>query len=68
MQADGRATRPVTEPEQERSTWAEQLNAEHPLDMLLLVGRMIEVLLPHQFSYRAMLSQQRPLIPTRSST
>lgn len=36
------------------------LSAEHPLDMLLLVGRMIEVLLPHQFSYRAKLSQQRP--------
>lgn len=36
------------------------LSAEHPLDMLLLVGRMIEVLLPHQFSYRTKLSPQRP--------
>ena len=35
------------------------LHAEHPLDMLLLVGRMIEVLLPHEFSYRASLSKER---------
>ena len=36
------------------------LNAPHPLDMLLLVGSMIEVLLPHEFSFGAKLSQQRP--------
>jgi len=33
--------------------------AEHPLDMLLFVGRMIEVLLPHEFSYLASLSKER---------
>ena len=34
-------------------------DAEHPLDMLLFVGRMIEVLLPHEFSYFASLSKER---------
>ncbi|MGW0157800.1 hypothetical protein ACWDUN_00620 [Mycobacterium sp. NPDC003323] len=33
--------------------------AEHPLDMLLFVGRMIEVLLPREFSYLASLSKER---------
>lgn len=47
-----RAVRPVTEASRVEVV-LEALNGQHPLDMLLLVGRMIEVLLPHQFSYRA---------------
>lgn len=53
-----RATRPVTAPS--RDDFVRQaLDAEHPLDMLLLVGLMIEVLLPHEFFYADWLSQQR---------
>ena len=54
-----RAMRPVTEPSRVEVV-REALNATHPLDMLLLVGSMIEVLLPHEFSFRAKLSQERP--------
>ncbi|WP_395307535.1 hypothetical protein V4U86_19230 [Mycobacterium sp. AMU20-3851] len=35
------------------------LDADHPLDMLLLVGLMIEVLLPHEFSYAERLNRER---------
>lgn len=35
------------------------LNTEHPLELLLLVGWMIEVLLPHEFSYQVSLSKER---------
>lgn len=53
-----RAVRPVTE----QSTIDHVRNTsdvEHPLDMLLFVGRMIEVLLRHEFSYLASLSKER---------
>lgn len=35
------------------------MDSQHPLDMLLLVGQMIEVLMPHEFSFRERLSQER---------
>ncbi|WP_241472682.1 hypothetical protein [Mycolicibacterium neoaurum] len=53
-----RAVRPVTK----QSTIDHVRNTsdvEHPLDMLLFVGRMIEVLLPHEFSYLASLNKER---------
>ncbi|MEX7468573.1 hypothetical protein AB4Z39_02565 [Mycobacterium adipatum] len=53
-----RAVRPVTEPS--RTEYVRSaLNGRHPLDMLYLVGEMIEVLLPQEFSYRAGLREER---------
>lgn len=54
-----RAQRPATKPSR-TDVVRGALNAQHPLDLMLLVGAMIEVVLPHGFSYRAKLSRQRP--------
>lgn len=55
--------RPVTEPN-EIDHVRNTSDTEHPLNMLLVVGNLIEVLLPHEFSYRARLSSEH-INPTR---
>ncbi|ORA03019.1 hypothetical protein BST17_20740 [Mycolicibacterium bacteremicum] len=40
-------------------------STEHPLNMLLVVGKLIELLLPHEFSYRARNTSNERIDPTQ---